>query len=327
MTKLVTVFISALLLTVSSGTAQAQAQAQETNRLVLTSLPVTFNIATRLLQGTGIAVTNLPARGRRISGLARYFSSQSDELADTFARAEAVITLGKLWRDDPLYTAARASNIRMVEIDATQPWSTTLEGVAVATVPAPLAPWANPDEQGNNESSLWYWLSLGNTVRSLDIVAADLERLFPEQQAAIEKNQTAFRAELLSLQQHAQQALASVDDITVFSLAEELVYFISELGLFVDGSFYKQDIDWTDEDLANFRDYLLSHDIPVVLHKWEPSEQIIAAIAEAGAELVVLETLDVGIIEQGRMQPDSYLQLMGNNLAAVVAALGGVFTR
>jgi ABC-type Zn uptake system ZnuABC Zn-binding protein ZnuA len=226
-----------------------------------------------------------------------------------------------------LYTAARASNIRIVEIDATQPWSTTLEGIAVATVPAPLAPWANPDGQGNNESSLWYWLSLGNTVRSLDIVAADLERLFPEQQAAIVKNQTSFRSELLALQRTAQQALASADDITVFSLAEELVYFISELGLFVDGSFYKQDIEWTDEDLANFEDYLINHDIPVVLHKWEPSEQIIAAIAEAGAELVVLETLDVGIIEQGRMQPDSYLQLMGNNLAAVITALGGVFRR
>ena len=55
------------------------------------------------------------------------------------------------------------------------------------------------------------------------------------------------------------------------------------------GSLIKQDINWTDADLAALTDALSSQSIGVVIHKWEPSEAIVQAISAGGAKLVVLE--------------------------------------
>src|SRR5690606_32535202 len=104
-----------------------------------------------------------------------------------FARADAVVTIGKLWLDDPLYTAARNANIRVVEIDATKPWSTTLEGVSVIAQPAEQGPWAATGTVVR-EPSVYYWLSPSNAARSADIIARDLMRLAPDDAARIEEN-------------------------------------------------------------------------------------------------------------------------------------------
>lgn len=298
----------------------AQETDTEGTSLVLTALPVTYSLATALLQNTPVAVENLPARGRRLNGLPNYFSSSAERLQSTFEAATAVVTIGKLWSGDPLYTAARQANIHIVEIDATQPWSTSMEGIAVAQQPQQLAPWG---EAGNAEEgdSIWFWLSLTNAVRSTDIIARDLQRLFPNSAATIQTNQLALRNQLLSMLREYELRLASASDITVFSLAPELVYLTNELGLFVDGSFFKQDIDWTEVDAQAFENYLRDNRIPVVLHKWEPDDLIKNAITAGGAELVVLETLDAGIVEDGLMAGDSYTQLMRQNLEALALAL------
>jgi len=298
----------------------AQETDTEETSLVLTALPVTYSLTTALLQNTPVTVENLPARGRRLNGLSNYFSSSAERLQSTFLNATAVVTIGKLWSGDPLYTAARQANIRIVEIDATQPWSNSMEGIAVAVQPQQLAPWS---EGSNTEAgdSIWFWLSLTNAVRSTDIIARDLQRLFPDSAETIQINQLSLRNELLSMLREYELRLASASDITVFSLAPELVYLTNELGLFVDGSFFVQDIDWTEADAQAFENYLRDNRIPVVLHKWEPDELIKNAIAAAGARLVVLETLDAGIVEGGQMTGDSYMQLMRQNLEALVLAL------
>ncbi len=317
-----------LLLLLSFGPLQQAfaptvlAQGEETTEsaLVLTALPVTFSLASRLLQNTLVKVENLPARGRRLNGLSNYFNSNVERLQATFEAATAVITIGKLWTADPLYTAARQANIRIVEIDATQPWSTSMEGIAVAQQPQENVPWRDSGV-GENGDSIWYWHSLTNAVRSTDIIARDLQRLFPVHADVIQTNQLALRNELLALLREYELRLASASDITVFSLAAELVYLTNELGLFVDGSFFQQDIDWTEADAQAFEDYLRDNAIPVVLHKWEPDEMIANAVSAAGASLIVLETLDAGIIEDGQMSGDSYLELMRQNLEAIVLAL------
>ena len=129
------------------------------------------------------------------------------------------------------------------------------------------------------------------------------------------------RSNLMELQRSSELALLNASDITVFPLAPELVYLTSEQSLFVDGSFYKQDIEWTSEDTAALEKHLKDNQISVVLHKWEPAEPILNAIKAANAKLVVIETLDAGIAKKGRMLPDSYFILMEKNLNDLRAAL------
>ena len=72
---------------------------------VLTTLPVTYSIATALAKGTHVTVQNVPDNGRRMNAQQNYFTLQADKLQDQFKHADAVITIGKLWQDDPLFVA------------------------------------------------------------------------------------------------------------------------------------------------------------------------------------------------------------------------------
>lgn len=308
-----------VLLLVAALIAAVTAGAQEDEVLVLTALPATYSVTHALADGTRIRVENVPERGRRINALPNLLRQSADRYADILASADAVVTIGKLWRDDPLFIAARTFNVRVVDIDATKPWSTTLEGISVALEPRQNAPWADGGS-GERPPSLFYWLSPANGARMAEIIAGDLIGLAPDDRATIEENLSVLRRELLGLKVEYELKFARLADVTLFALASEFVYLTSDMGLYVDGYFVKQDIEWVDADLANLESYLRENGIGVVIHKWDPDERILAAIEEAGARLVVLDTLDAGIVEEGRLAPASYLQLLRRNLEALVEA-------
>ncbi len=290
--------------------------------LVLTALPATYSFSHALAEGTSIVVENLPERGRRMSALPNLLNQSADRYADTLSRADAVVTIGKLWRDDPLFIAARRFNIRIVDIDATKPWSTTLEGISVALEPRQNAPWAEAETNATvRQPSLHYWLSPANGARMAEIIAADLARLSPDDRNVIEANLADLRRELLGLKVEYELKFAELADVTLFALASEFVYLTSDMGLYVDAWFVKQDIDWTESDLTAFGAYVRDNGIGVVVHKWEPDERIAAAIEGAGARIVILDTLEGGIVEDGRLMPRSYLELIRSNLEALYQAL------
>jgi len=147
--------------------------------IVLTALPVTYSIATALAAGTHVTVQNVPDNGRRMNSQQNYFTLQAPKLAEQFSHAAAVVTIGKLWQDDPLFVAVRATNIRVVDIDATKPYSDTLEGVSVAFEPRTDAPWSKNADEGTPTPSVYFWLSASNVARAADIVGQDLMRLAP----------------------------------------------------------------------------------------------------------------------------------------------------
>lgn len=301
------------------GASTAGAQ-DEDGILVLTAMPATYSVSHSLAEGTSVIVENLPERGRRMNALLNLLNQSADRYAETLSRADAVVTIGKLWRDDPLFIAARRFNIRVVDIDATKPWSTTLEGISVALEPRTNAPWTETDSTVR-EPSLHYWLSPANGARMAEIIAADLARLSPDDRSTIEANLADLRRELLGLKVEYELRFAELADVTLFALASEFVYLTSDMGLYVDAWFVKQDIDWTEADLAAFGDYLRDNGIGVVVHKWEPDERIRAAIEGAGARIAILDTLEGGIVEDGRLMPQSYLELLRSNLEALYQAL------
>jgi ABC-type Zn uptake system ZnuABC Zn-binding protein ZnuA len=212
------------------------------------------------------------------------------------------------------------ANVRVVDIDATKPWSMTLEGISVAMEPEPRVPWAEGSEL-DRKPSIYFWLSPANGARMAEIIAADLIRLAPAERAAIEGNLAALRAGLLDLKLEYELKLAELTDVTLFALASEFVYLTMDLGLYVDGYFLKQDIDWTTEDLEAFEAYLLGNDIGVVIHKWEPDERIENAVSAGGARLVVLDPIDAGLVEAGKLLESSYLDLLRADLEALYSAL------
>jgi ABC-type Zn uptake system ZnuABC Zn-binding protein ZnuA len=270
------VAISSLFLTLLN---QASAQTDE-RPIVLVALAPLYSLAKPLVEGTDIELTRVPQEPRSMSAQSTLFTRQADRFAEQFAAADAVITMGKLWAGDPLYTAVREVNIRVVDIDASKPWSHELDGVAVAN--SPVSKMVSP----------YFWLSPSNVIRVLDIVGHDLERLYPDHAAAIAANLEKQQADYLQLKNDFERRFVEVADPVVYALTDQFVYLTSDLGIFVDDYFVKQDIDWTADDYTQLTSSLKDSGITVVLHQWEPSAEISQAITAAGARLLVLDTME-----------------------------------
>ncbi len=284
-----------LMLSACGGETSAPQGNNSHAPLVLTSLPPLQAMASGLLAGTGVEVRSIPEQARSMAAQPTYFTRQAGNHADSFRQADAVISIGRLWSADPLYTSARSFNIRIVNIDASQPWSFDQGGIALRNLPV------------SGGRSAYFWLGPGNLIRSLNIVAADLQTLYPEQAERITANLNSMVNALIRLRTDTEQALLQVNDLQVYALAEEFDYLFSELGIFVAGYFIKQDIDWSQQDLDNLSRHLLEMEIPVVVHKWQPSADIRAAITAGGAELLVLDLMenqvdDLQAAMQGNLQ-------------------------
>lgn len=273
-----------------------------------------------LAEKTSISVKNVPPEGRRMNALPRALEKPDSATLASFKEADAVVTIGKLWRSAPLYAAVRAENIRVVNIDAAEPYSATLSGVALTREPAHAAPWdsATPPS-ASGEPSLYFWLSPSNGVRMAEIIAHDLRRLSPQDGMQIDRNLHAFRRRLLDLKGEYEDKLAQLD-ITMLSLAGEFAYLVADMGLFVDGYFIKQDIEWTEQDLTSLREYIRQKRIGVVIHKWEPSAAIQEAIRAGGATLEVLRTAEDGVVREGALTADGYIEDLRFDLEAIYQA-------
>jgi ABC-type Zn uptake system ZnuABC Zn-binding protein ZnuA len=301
------------LIAVSLPTADAET--------VLTGNQATFSLTSALAANTTITVVNVPEDGREISILADYIGRRMDRLAPTFAGATAAVSLTNALPGDPLYRFAREANIRIVNIDAAIPFSVTMPGVALIDAPVSNVAWGSDADTPTSATSPYFWLAISNAIRMADIIAHDLSAIFPTAAPAIAENLDDLKWSLLNLRSDYEDRLIAAGDDTVFALTGDFVYLTNDLGLFVDGYFIKQDVRWTEEDFASLTRHLDDRDIRVVVHKWMPSEAIQSAIAAAGAELVVLQTGDPGIVVGDSLAIDGLQQILRANLEALTAAL------
>jgi len=317
--------VRAIVLTALTAVTLQGASAQvaaEADALVLTGGQANYSLASALLHGTPIRVENVPADGRPISLMKDYIARRMDTLGPIFAAATAVISLTNALPGDPIYRFAREANIRIVGIDAAVPWSLSSPGVALTDTPVSNIEWGSDPDTPDSIIAPYFWLSVSNAIRMGDIIAHDLTDIFPAAGPTIAENLDRLKRDLLTLRNEYQNRLIEISDDTVFALTGDFVYLTNDMGLYVDGYFIKQDIRWSDADRAGLTRHLKDHGIKVVLHKWVPSEPIQTAIADAGAELVVLDTGDPGRVADRKLLTDGLQQILKDNLDAVFTALG-----
>jgi ABC-type Zn uptake system ZnuABC Zn-binding protein ZnuA len=300
-------------------TAAAQAQ-EAAGPLVLTGTQATYSLTSALTKGTPIKVQNVPADGRQLGLLKDYIQRRMDTLSPTFASATAVVSLTNALPGDPLYRFARDANIKIVDIEAAVPWSFDAPGVALAETPASSVGWGDDTDPAETSVAPYFWLSVSNAIRMGDIIAHDLEALFPQSAPAIGANLETLKRSLLELRGGYQDKIVEAGADVVFALTSDFVYLTNDMGLFVDGYFIKQDVRWTDEDLAALTKHLKDNDIKIVLHKWQPSDKIQAAVSAAGAKLVVLDAGDTGVVVDRALAADGLQLILRKNLDAIVAA-------
>jgi ABC-type Zn uptake system ZnuABC Zn-binding protein ZnuA len=202
------------------------------------------------------------------------------------------------------------------------PWSLDAPGVALADLPASNVDWGSDPDRAETAVAPYFWLSVSNVIRMGDLIAHDLEALFPGSAATIAANLEELKRSLLDLRGEYQDRLIETGADVVFALTGDFVYLTNDMGLLVDGYFIKQDVRWTDADLAMLTQHLRDNGIKVVLHKWVPSDAIQHAVQAAGAKLVVLEAGDPGVVVDRALAPDGLQQILRKNLDAIVGAAG-----
>ena len=312
--------VAAILYLCSLAQAGAQQTGGEDAPLVLTATQATWSITRALTHDTPIRVINIPDDGRELAVLREYIERRKERFAELFSSATAVVALTNALPSDPLYRFARAANVRIVDIDAALPWTYDTPGVALVDAPQSDVDWSGP-ETDDAGTAPYFWLSISNTIRMADLVAADLARLFPGAAEVIAANLDRFKREMLDLRNAYQRRLIEAGNDTIFALTGDFVYLTNDMGLFVDGYFVRQDVRWTEEDFAALTAYLKERDIKVVIHKWVPGDAIQAAVHAAGAELIVLETGDPGLVVEDALAVDGLQQIHRNNLEKITAAL------
>jgi ABC-type Zn uptake system ZnuABC Zn-binding protein ZnuA len=290
--------------------------------LVLTGTQATYSLTVALTAGTAIQVQNVPADGRQLALLKDYIERSADSLAPTFASATAVVSLTNALPGDPLYRFAREANIRIVDIEAAVPWSIDAPGVALAETPVSNVAWGSNPDSPDTAVAPYFWLSVSNAIRMSDIVAEDLEALFPDHAAAIGTNLETLKRSLLALRGEYQDRLIDSGADVVFALTGDFIYLTNDMGLYVDGYFIKQDVRWTDADLSALTKHLRDNAIKVVIHKWQPSDAIQNAVRAGGAKLVVLDAGDPGVVVERALAKDGLQQILRKNLNAIVVAAG-----
>lgn len=302
----------ALLVLLLGGPSSALAQAER--QPVLVALPALFALTAALGDGTRLEVVRVPPEaGVPMESQASALSRLEPAL---FQQAAAVVTLSSLWRADPLYATARRHNLRIVEIDASRSWDSLKPSVAVTRVPSSDVPWAGVRD-GAGAPSPYAWLGPVNAMRMSALIAADMARLSPADAPQIERNLAALDGRLRRLKADYGARLLEVPDLRVLSLANELVYLFGEFGVYVDGWFVRQDIDWSDADRAALTRYLREREIRVVVHKWAPDSRIAQAIEAGGARLLILDTGNPGLLAN---TANRYETLLSANLDALLAA-------
>jgi ABC-type Zn uptake system ZnuABC Zn-binding protein ZnuA len=314
-TRLLAALCSVVALLATAAPAQEAAAP-----LVLTGTQATYSLTAALAKGTPIEVQNVPADGRQLGLLKDYIQRRMDTLSPTFQSATAVVSLTNALPGDPLFRFARDANIRIVDIEAGVPWSFDVPGVALADTPASNVAWGDDTDPTETAVAPYFWLSVSNTIRMGDIIAHDLEALFPNYAPTIGTNLETLKRTLLELRGDYQDKIVEAGADVVFALTSDFVYLTNDMGLFVDGYFIKQDVRWTAQDLAALTKHLRDNGIKIVLHKWQPSDAIQKAVSAAGAKLVVLDAGDPGVVVDRALAVDGLQQILRKNLEAVVAA-------
>jgi ABC-type Zn uptake system ZnuABC Zn-binding protein ZnuA len=288
--------------------------------LIVTGLQSTFSIARALAKDTAIEVQAAFPPDIGMEEQASYLAKK--RRADFIAaaqRADAAITIRRIWNLDPLFSAVRAQNIRAIEIDASTPFAPEMAGVALLET----AKMQGADgEHRPGTVSPYIWLSLTNAVRMTDIVAADFRRLSEADGPTIERNQQQFRASILALRTQFDGKLADIDNPSVILLNADLGYLMTDLGVDITGSFAKSDYDWSDADLKALLDKMTKSGTRAVVAAHKPKDKIAAAITGAGGRLAVLNLIDIGVADQdGQLDPVGLLKVTRSNLDALLTAL------
>ena len=269
--------------------------------IVMTSIQPLYSLTSYLTKGTDIKVYT--PFGSDISMTMSKESIREEGFDLSIAKkAQAVVDIAKVWPEDVIYGKARMNKINIVEIDASHPYDEKMTTLFFS-------------DYSNGKVNPYIWTGSKNLVRMVNIIARDLIRLYPQNKAKIEKNITKFTTDLLKIENEANEKLLSVGYAEVISLSENLQYFLNDMNI------YTEYVDYDSVNAQNIVKLTKDKGIKVVVSDRWLKKDAIKALKDAGGEFVVINTLDIPVDKDGKMDPDAILKTFKENVDNLIEAL------
>lgn len=269
--------------------------------IVITSIQPIYSLTSYLTKGTDIKVYT--PFGSDVSMTMSKDSIRENGFDLSIAKkAQAVIDIAKIWPEDVIYGKARMNKLNIVEIDASHPYDEKMTTIFFS-------------DYSDGRVNPYIWTGSKNLVRMANIVARDLERLYPTQKTKIEKNVNKFTADLLKLENEANERLLNANTTEVISLSENLHYFLNDMNILTEY------VNYDDVTLENVAKIMQDKGIKVIVSDRWLKKNVIKAIKDAGGDFVVVNTLDIPMDMEGKMDPDAILKVFKENTDNLTNAL------
>ena len=269
--------------------------------IVITSIQPLYSLTSYLTKGTDIKVYT--PFGSDVSMTMSKDSIREEGFDLAIAKkAQAVVDIAKVWPEDVIYGKARMNKINIVEIDASHPYDEKMTTLFFS-------------DYSNGKVNPYIWMGSKNLVRMVNIIGRDLIRLYPKNKAKIEKNITKFTADLLKIENEANEKLLSVGNAEVISLSENLQYFLNDMNI------YTEYVDYDSVTVENVAKLIKDKGIKVVVSDRWLKKNVIKALKDAGGEFVIINTLDIPMDKDGKMDPEAILKGFKENTDNLIEAL------
>ena len=269
--------------------------------IVITSIQPLYSLTSYLTKGTDIKVYTPFGSDTSMTMSKEAIREEGFDLS-VAKKAQAVVDIAKVWPEDVIYGKARMNKINIVEIDASYPYDEKMTTIFFS-------------DYSNGEVNPYIWTGSKNLVRMVNIISRDLIRLYPQNKAKIEKNVTKFTNDLLKLENEANEKLLSVDNASVISLSENLQYFLNDMNI------YAEYVDYDSVTAENIANLVRDKGIKVVISDRWLKKNVIKALKDAGGEFVIINTLDIPMDKDGKMDPEAILKAFKENTDNLIEAL------
>ena len=269
--------------------------------IVITSTQPLYSLTSYLTKGTDIKVYTPFGSDISMTMSKEAIREEGFNLA-VAKKAQAVVDIARIWPEDVIYGKARMNKINIVEIDASHPYDEKMTTLFFS-------------DYSNGKVNPYIWTGSKNLVRMINIIARDLIRLYPQNKAKIEKNITKFTAELLKIENEANEKLLAVGEAEVISLSESLQYFLNDMNI------YTEYVDYDSVNAQNIVKLIKDKGIKVIVSDRWLKKDAIKALKEAGGEFVIINTLDIPMDKDGKMDPEAILKAFKENTDNLIEAL------
>ena len=269
--------------------------------IVITSIQPLYSLTSYLTKGTDIKVYTPFGSDISMTMSKEAIREEGFDLS-VAKKAQAVVDIAKVWSEDVIYGKARMNKINIVEIDASYPYDEKMTTIFFS-------------DYSNGEVNPYIWTGSKNLVRMVNIISRDLIRLYPQNKAKIEKNVNKFTNDLLKIENEANEKLLSVDNASVISLSENLQYFLNDMNI------YAEYVDYDSITAENIANLVRDKGIKVVISDRWLKKNVIKALKDVGGEFVIINTLDIPMDKDGKMDPEAILKAFKENTDNLIEAL------